>query len=451
LIYDPRKGAGADKRYKSTVSKPIIEVQNLSKRYRLGTFGARSLREEVEMLWTRLRKRSGDGAHTPNAAAYNKEFWALRDISLAVQPGEVVGIIGRNGAGKSTLLKILSRITAPTSGEIIMRGRLASLLEVGTGFHPELTGRDNVYLNGAILGMKRAEITRKFDEIVAFAEIKDFIDTPVKRYSSGMYVRLAFAVAAHLEPEILIIDEVLAVGDVMFQRKCIGRMQEISANDGRTILFVSHSMTTVRRLCQKCGVLDAGRFLGMFPVDEAIEHYNSNIAVSDLDVNLAGRHPDLGTTGEHVRILRTRFLGEAGLRFNSPFAVEVTLEVRKPVRSAMVGFALNTTEGQRVMTLDSDGNGKTFDLDCGEHRVVLHLDRLPVSPGQYFCSVSIWTGKHAFDMHDSFALWEVETGVNDWESDRGFGGCRLRPAIEIMRGGTDRQEECFINAGQTQP
>src|SRR5215218_8927578 len=203
---------------------PIIEVRNISKAYQLGSIGATSLKDEINHLWSRAR---GKGE-----ARKNGEYWALRDVSFEVQPGEVLGIIGRNGAGKSTLLKILSRITQQTAGEITLRGRVASLLEVGTGFHPDLTGRENVYLNGALLGMKRGEIARKFDEILAFAEVERFIETPVKRYSSGMFVRLAFAVAAHLEPEILIVDEVLAVGDAEFQNKCLGKMKDVSKGEG---------------------------------------------------------------------------------------------------------------------------------------------------------------------------------------------------------------------------
>ena len=209
------------------MTRPIIEVENVSKRYRLGQFNARTLREEAERLFRR-RRSNGKADGLTDTQSDESEFWALRDVSFSVQQGEVVGIIGRNGAGKSTLLKILSRITEPTSGEIRIRGRVASLLEVGTGFHPELTGRENIFLNGAILGMTRAEIKAKFDEIVAFAEVERFLDTPVKRYSSGMYVRLAFAVAAHLEPEILIVDEVLAVGDAEFQKKCLGKMGEVA-------------------------------------------------------------------------------------------------------------------------------------------------------------------------------------------------------------------------------
>src|SRR4051812_45045873 len=212
--------------------RPIVTVENLGKQYRLGTQSA-AYSTIRESLTNRILGRNGGGE--------NATIWALRDVSFEITPGEVLGIIGRNGAGKSTLLKILSRITEPTTGRVELHGRVASLLEVGTGFHPELTGRENIYLNGAILGMTRAEIKKKFDEIVAFAEVEKFLDTPVKRYSSGMYVRLAFAVAAHLEPEILVVDEVLAVGDAEFQKKCLGKMREVSC-DGRTVLFVSHNM-----------------------------------------------------------------------------------------------------------------------------------------------------------------------------------------------------------------
>ena len=222
------------------MSRPILEVRNVSKVYRLGTIGATSLKEECARAWEWARGRG--------SRAEKRDFWALRDVSFTANPGEVLGLIGRNGAGKSTLLKILSRITRQTRGEITLRGRVASLLEVGTGFHPDLSGRENIFLNGAILGMTKAEIRRKLDEIIAFAEVEQFIDTPVKRYSSGMYVRLAFAVAAHLEPEILVVDEVLAVGDAAFQKKCIGKMDEVSRSHGRTVLFVSHNLAALRGL-----------------------------------------------------------------------------------------------------------------------------------------------------------------------------------------------------------
>jgi lipopolysaccharide transport system ATP-binding protein len=252
------------------MSRPIIEVENLSKRYRLGQFNAQTLREEVEQFFAQFRNKGGE------LSAESSELWALKDVSFSVQPGEVIGIIGRNGAGKSTLLKILSRITEPTSGQARVRGRIASLLEVGTGFHPELSGRENIYLNGAILGMTLAEVKAKFDEIVAFAEVERFLDTPVKRYSSGMYVRLAFAVAAHLEPEILVIDEVLAVGDVEFQRKCLGRMRSVSSKEGRTVLFVSHNIAAINSLCSRAMLMNGGRAEEIGPAKTITQRYVRN-------------------------------------------------------------------------------------------------------------------------------------------------------------------------------
>ena len=249
-----------EKRFKTMDT--AIAVDKVSKRYEIGVERAkryRTLRESITdgfvSQWKRFR---APAQPLVSASPASGIYWALKDVSFEIQPGEVVGIIGRNGAGKSTLLKILSRITEPTSGRAAIRGRIGSLLEVGTGFHPELTGRENIYLNGSILGMSRREIDRKFDEIVAFAEVEQFLDTPVKRYSSGMYVRLAFAVAAHLEPEILLVDEVLAVGDAQFQKKCLGKMDDI-AKGGRTVLFVSHQMSAVQRLCKQCLLLEKGR------------------------------------------------------------------------------------------------------------------------------------------------------------------------------------------------
>ena len=242
---------------------PIIQVENLSKQYRLGNVGTGTVKDDLKRWWYRVRGkedpflRIGD-TNDRSTRAGSDYVWALRDIHFAVQPGEVLGIIGRNGAGKSTLLKILSRVTEPTTGRIAMNGRVASLLEIGTGFHPDLTGRENIYLNGAILGMRKKEIDRKLDEIIAFAGVERYIDTPVKRYSSGMHVRLGFAVAAHLEPEILIVDEVLAVGDAEFQKKCLGKMKDVSTNEGRTVLFVSHNMTAVKNLCDTALILQNG-------------------------------------------------------------------------------------------------------------------------------------------------------------------------------------------------
>ncbi len=256
------------------MSETIIKIENVSKQYRLGAIGGGTLKGDLQSFMARIR-----GKEDPNskigAAVYkkNEKFLALKDINLEIKKGEAVGIIGHNGAGKSTLLKLLTRVTAPTTGQICMNGRVASMLEVGTGFHPELTGRENVYLNGAILGMTKAEIAEKFDEIVEFSEVKKFIDTPVKRYSSGMYVKLAFSVAAHLDSEIMIMDEVLAVGDVKFQQKCLDKMSEAAHKDGRTVLYVSHNMNTIRRLCDRCIVMEHGQIVFDGDVDKAINIY----------------------------------------------------------------------------------------------------------------------------------------------------------------------------------
>ncbi len=257
----------------------VIRIENVGKAYRLGAIGGATLREDVNRLWARLRGRPDPlaplGPGSPSSSVpkgANPLVWALREATVDIHQGEVVGLIGRNGAGKSTLLKILSRVTAPTTGEVRIKGRVASLLEVGTGFHPELSGRENVFLNGAILGMSRAEVRRKFDEIVAFAEVEQYIDTPVKRYSSGMYVRLAFAVAAHLEAEILLVDEVLAVGDAEFQRKCLGKMGEV-ARGGKTVVFVSHIMPSIQRLCNTALLLDHGRLVMRGEVDRVVAAY----------------------------------------------------------------------------------------------------------------------------------------------------------------------------------
>ncbi|WP_013334331.1 polysaccharide ABC transporter ATP-binding protein [Gloeothece verrucosa] len=260
----------------------IIQVNNLSKKYILkhqysGRSRYKSLREIITNRATNLGKKLLNSSRKTIDNPTREEFWALNDISFEIKQGECVGIIGRNGAGKSTLLKILSRITEPTKGRVLIKGRVASLLEVGTGFHPELTGRENIFLNGAVLGMNKAEIKRKFDEIVDFAEVEKFLDTPVKHYSSGMYVRLAFAVAAHLEPEILIVDEVLAVGDSAFQKKCLGKMGDVASKEGRTVLFVSHSMTAISQLTQRCILLSKGSILFDGNTHQAVHLYTAGV------------------------------------------------------------------------------------------------------------------------------------------------------------------------------
>ena len=266
---------------------PVIQVSGLKKQYKLGQIGGGTLTHDLQSWWARVRgKEDPNTVIGTDARLFGKTFMALNGVDLTVYKGEALGIIGRNGAGKSTLLKILSRITAPTEGEIRLRGRVASMLEVGTGFDNEMTGRENIYMNGAILGMTRAEVDSKIDQIIEFSECGDFIDTPVKRYSSGMFVKLAFSVAAHLDSEIMVMDEVLAVGDMKFQQKCLGKMSDVAGQEGRTVLYVSHNMSTIRQLCTRCVVLDQGRVIFDGDVEQAIAVY-----METTDVNVV--HYDL--------------------------------------------------------------------------------------------------------------------------------------------------------------
>jgi lipopolysaccharide transport system ATP-binding protein len=355
------------------MSAYAIEASGLGKRYRLGSIGVTSLREEATAWWHRVRGRA-ERARDP------QEFWALRDVSFAVRPGEVIGVIGRNGAGKSTLLKILSRITEPTEGLARLRGRVASLLEVGTGFHPELTGRENVYLNGAILGMTRAEVARKFDEIVAFSEVEAFIDTPVKRYSSGMYVRLAFAVAAHLEPEILIVDEVLAVGDAAFQQKCIGKMRDVTRRDGRTILFVSHDMAAITALTQQCVLLERGRLAFCGSTAEAASRYFSQSAGGLAEYRAPGRADrQPSVVGAAVRT------SEPGQVQAALQPLELTLRLDHPegIRGAFVAVQLVNQFNQPATEVWLRDATQPFGREPGETTLVCRLPRVRLNVGRY--------------------------------------------------------------------
>jgi len=347
---DNEAGGLFEKPAEGFMARPIIEVTNLSKSYSIGkreSYG--SLRDEImQALTSPFRRRSGDGGGADS-------IWALKDVSFDVEEGTVLGIIGRNGAGKSTLLKILSRITEPTSGRITMRGRVASLLEVGTGFHPELTGRENIFLNGALLGMTSNEIRSKFDEIVAFSEIEKFLDTPVKRYSSGMYVRLAFAVAAHLDPEILVIDEVLAVGDAEFQKKCLGKMNDV-AKGGRTVLFVSHNMGAMQTLCTQAVRLKAGQIEGHGPVNEQIELYlNSDQGRKEVGPDKAVRlGPDL--------LLRRFEFTPNPVECGSGAEFTIELDGKRPSRVDALTILIYSSLGVRVAVLDLR-QGSSFSLD----------------------------------------------------------------------------------------
>ncbi len=327
--------------------KPMVEVEGVGKRYTLGNIGAGSLRAVFENWFTRKP--------TPGGTGKNRDFWSLRDVSFIVQPGEVVGLVGRNGAGKSTLLKVLSRITEPTTGRIRLRGRVASLLEVGTGFHPDLTGQENIFLNGAILGMKRWEIAAKFREIVEFAEVGQFLDTPVKRYSSGMFVRLAFAVAAHLEPEILLIDEVLAVGDAAFQKKCLGKMDEVAHQHGRTVFFVSHNLGAVRALCSTALLLEGGRLTLQSSPAKVIAKYLSSAIPNHGD---AGGHLEWtgetpGPGNDELRLRSITLRNESGDVVSSfdagqPVDVEICYDVAKRLRNTRTYILVHTSEGENA-------------------------------------------------------------------------------------------------------
>lgn len=340
------------------MSDIVIRAEGVSKKYRLGVIGYGTLRQDIQSWWARLRGRDDPNSavsFVENQTGTSGDFWALKDVSFEISQGDVVGVVGRNGAGKSVLLKLLSRVTAPTSGIIKLKGRVASLLEVGTGFHPELTGRENIYLNGAILGMSKKEVSRKFDEIVSFSEIEKFIDTPVKRYSSGMYVRLAFAVAAHLEPEILIVDEVLAVGDAQFQKKCIGKMEEVG-KEGRTVLFVSHNMGAVKSMCNKGIMLSKGEIKRIGDVSEVINEYFSEGYVCEATVEYED-DPDKLIYIKKVSIINNDGNYSAEIDMLKPFRIELEYVVNDDISSVEVGCSIFAHSGEHLIdTADHDLN-----------------------------------------------------------------------------------------------
>jgi lipopolysaccharide transport system ATP-binding protein len=394
---------------------PAIRVDNLSKQYHLGEVtlpAGRDLRETVtdgvRALWRRLGGGARNGAASA-AGARNGAFWALKDVSFEVRPGEVVGVIGRNGAGKSTLLKILSRIVEPTAGRAEVRGRMGSLLEVGTGFHPELTGRENIFLNGSVLGMSRREITRKFDEIVAFSEIARFLDTPVKRYSSGMYVRLAFAVAAHLEPEILVIDEVLAVGDAAFQNRCLGKMQEVSSS-GRTVLFVSHNMASILGFCSTVFLLESGRLVTEGSASEVIEQYLRG-QVKAASIPLEQRTDRRGDGFARVLSLRLSNATDPtmpSLKCGSRLRVELDYEADRELHAAAFMVGIYSRLGQSLYRLDSQVAGALNGTLPRRGTVTCVTDPLNLSPGRYQVDVEIMMRSTLIDHVDQAAFFDIE-------------------------------------------
>ncbi len=384
-----------------------VRVENLGKSYRIGENsqlgGYRTLRESLVSIPAALMR----GVRNARHGGGSKDFWALEDINLDVQPGQVLGIVGRNGAGKSTLLKILARITKPTTGTAEIRGRIGSLLEVGTGFHPELTGRENVFLNGSILGMSRREIARRFDEIVAFAEVERFLDTPVKRYSSGMYVRLAFAVAAHLQTEILIVDEVLAVGDVEFQRKCVDKLREVSRGGGRTVLFVSHQLASVLSLCTRAVALQSGRVVADGSPEEVVEGYLAALEGSSTP-DLAHRTDRQGTGRVRMTRVTVSSRGQGPLTPGCAAVVEIELDRR--CRDLVVVFTIYNAMGQGVACFRTTEWSKRDAFTDG-NVAACEVERLNLVPGRYHLNAGLHSDGEVADWVVMAAQFEVHEGM----------------------------------------
>ena len=383
------------------MSKVVIKAEHISKQYRLGLVGTGTVKDDMKRWWYNLRGKEDPflkigEANDRSSKGESDYVWSLRDINFEINQGDSVGIIGRNGAGKSTLLKILSQVTQPTTGKIYTKGRIASLLEVGTGFHPEMTGRENIYLNGAILGMRKHEITRKFDEIVAFSGVERYIDTPVKRYSSGMYVRLAFAVAAHLESEILIVDEVLAVGDAEFQKKCLGKMNDVSKGEGRTVLFVSHNMAAVQSLCSRGIVMQNGtiKFNGM--TDEAIQFYLKDSSLNSDFENVQDRKGN-----GIIKIKNVSLFGETEVslpQIGKPLTIDFLLDNPQELDNTRFRFDIRIDDqlGQRIVWLSDFLLVKDKVDNCKQ--VSFKIDNLNLNKGIYYVTTYI----------------EVDNSLSDW-------------------------------------
>ena len=372
-----------------------IEVNNVSKKYRLGVFGTGSLKDDTRKLWAKLLGK-GDpfqqvGDENDRSKIGGADYvWALKNINFSVEKGEVIGIIGKNGAGKSTLLKILSNIAPPTTGSIKMNGRVASLLEVGTGFHPELTGRENIFLNGAVLGMNKAEISSKLQEIIEFSGVAKYIDTPVKRYSSGMKVRLGFAVAAHLEPEILIVDEVLAVGDAEFQKKAIGKMQDVADGQGRTVLFVSHNMSSVRSLCNRSILLKNGTVQSIGPTNDIITEYLQEGGTKTELADTKFEHSHSSTVAlKRLKIVQNGQVSKL-LDYTTSWSVEVSLDLHTEISDLFLFFYCEDMKGNWVFASGSDdASFKPFaNAQSGKHQFKINVPGAILKPGDYFLTIT---------------------------------------------------------------
>lgn len=368
----------------------VIKIDNLKKKYKLGLIGGGTLTADLQSWWAKVRKKEDPNLKIGEEAATKKEFWALNGINLEVKKGETLGIIGANGAGKSTLLKILSRVTAPTDGEVKINGRISSMLEVGTGFHGELTGRENIYLNGAILGMSRKEVDAKIEDIIEFSECRKFIDTPVKRYSSGMYVKLAFAVAAHLDSEILVMDEVLAVGDMKFQEKCLGKMGDVADKEGRTVLYVSHNMSTIQQLCSRCIVLDKGRVIYDGDVEEAIRIYMGTVEESPVKVDLtqvkrAEEHAGRVAFMKELELLHKK---DSILKMNETAYFKLKYGTEQEDLNMYIRIVLRYADGTPVTMITTN---EPFKSRAGQdNEVTFALDTTHIVPGKYTMSMILY-------------------------------------------------------------
>jgi len=367
--------------------EPIIIVKNIGKKYDIvhQKGGYITLRDVLAGIIKKPLSFIKNKTKEVIGREEKEEFWALKDLNFTIKKGEAVGVIGANGAGKSTLLKLLSKITPPTTGEITLKGSVASLLEVGTGFHPELTGRENIFLNGAVLGMSKKEIAKKFDSIVEFSGIETFLDTPVKRYSSGMYVRLAFAVAAHMEPDILIVDEVLAVGDAEFQKKCLGKMNEITKKAGRTVLFVSHNMSTIQKLCKKCILLEKGKIKMAGETQKVIDCYLNNAeirAVTEYRLN-----PNESAQISKITILDQNEKYQARIPINQNFTIKINYEVFKEIKGAVISVFFYSGEDLLLLSAESDKNAKLKSYAPGEYTTSVSIPSFLFNVGTYYFDV----------------------------------------------------------------
>ena len=428
------------------MEKTAIKIENVSKEYRLGTIGGGTLQGDLQSFWAKLRHKEDPNSKIGETEKGQKgdRFLALNGVSFEVKKGEALGIIGHNGAGKSTLLKLLCRVTAPSSGTIAYDGKIASMLEVGTGFHPELTGRENVYMNGAILGMTKAEIDKKFDKIVEFAEMEKFIDTPVKRYSSGMYVKLAFSVAAHLDSEIMIMDEVLAVGDMAFQKKCLDKMCDAAKQEGRTVLYVSHNMNTIRQLCNRCIVLSKGKVIFDGDVEDAIEVYMGQGVETPAKVDLTQIKKNQSSLVDGVRLKTIEVLDTDMWKITVGDKLRFAIEIEATKDLTDIGYRsrLTAVDGSSISVLLAPN---LFNCKAGEKLTIpLEADVSQLVPGRYCLTpvlygVNTYGGWQFYDHVEKAVTFEVETkpGFNEnmeWEQ-KWWGSVKLPEIIDLRTSG----------------